>query len=592
MIRSEFSHQKPADFGAAGVTGSIDADGRLIALNVYDAAHGYITLTSAQSFRDRDRYNPAKVRAYRAALPHLAGFGVHFDKPVAARTTRLSDDILPLTTLHFAHGQTAQIATLPIGSGAAQHISLPNGITAHWAGKISLQRCAYTQLTEGGVLLNPLMSMQITVKNNILTIYNPALKRAMALLGLGRNTPLSIEVFDGVSLNLKLAPQPNIMLIYQFAETPEEAAHNAAAVRDGFTSTSLPPPSERIQPRTDDLLAKRGILYGHQMCVPVGEGICILTDHMLLPLSWNRDAYFVALALLHGSDGGADLVRRHLIWMFEIAERPNDEWGRCHLTNGKIKDKAYQLDQQLYPVLELADYVAHTGDTALLARLRPTADKALAALVRHRSLSAALYATEETPGDDPIAQPYHLSSHILLWYTLKRYGEITGDEACLRRAETVRAAIAAHFVTQDAAGSTLYAYAVDGKGGTHLYHDANDVPLALAPLWGFCAPDDAIWQATVRFAFSAENGAFYSHRLGSVHTPAPWPLGDLQDVIIARALNDEKRQQAAWARLRRSAATDGALPEACDPDTGEVVSRTWFAWPNALAACIQTGAWT
>ena len=100
-----------------------------------------------------------------------------------------------------------------------------------------------------------------------------------------------------------------------------------------------------------DELAWRGLFYGWMMGVPVGEGVCILTDHMLLPLSWNRDAYYVARALLGWHDEANELVRRHLLWMFTIAERIDGAWGRCYLANGRIKDRAYQLDQQLFPVL-------------------------------------------------------------------------------------------------------------------------------------------------------------------------------------------------------------------------------------------------
>ncbi|MBK8137066.1 MAG: hypothetical protein IPK52_14760 [Chloroflexi bacterium] len=76
-----------------------------------------------------------------------------------------------------------------------------------------------------------------------------------------------------------------------------------------------------------------------------------------------------------------------------------------------------------------------------------------------------------------------------------------------------------------------------------------------------------------------------------MHTRAPWALGDLQDVVIARALHDSERESRAWGRLRQVAAIDGALPEAYDGETGAVISRTWFAWPNATAACIQLGVW-
>jgi meiotically up-regulated gene 157 (Mug157) protein len=84
-------------------------------------------------------------------------------------------------------------------------------------------------------------------------------------------------------------------------------------------------------------------------------------------------------------------------------------------------------------------------------------------------------------------------------------------------------------------------------------------------------------------------GGCYAGRLGSVHTPAPWPLGDVQDLIIARSLRDRERERRAWDHLARAARWDGALPEASDPDLGEVASRHWFAWPNAALACVALG---
>jgi len=111
-------------------------------------------------------------------------------------------------------------------------------------------------------------------------------------------------------------------------------------------------------------------------------------------------------------------------------------------------------------------------------------------------------------------------------------------------------------------------------------------------VWGFTSADDPLWRATVDFAFSAANeGGCYGGRLGSVHTRAPWPLGDVQDLIAARLLGDRARARRAWERLHRAAQWDGALPEATRDDTGEVVSRHWFAWPNAALACEALGVW-
>jgi len=136
----------------------------------------------------------------------------------------------------------------------------------------------------------------------------------------------------------------------------------------------------------------------------------------------------------------------------------------------------------------------------------------------------------------------------------------------------------------------LYAYATDGHGSYHFYHDANDIPLVLMPAWGLCMADDPLWRATIAFAFSPANeGGYYEKSLGSVHTRAPWPLGDVQEWIVARTLGDHTRASQVLQRLHRAAQWDGALPEAYDGSSGEVVSRHWFLWPNAVYACAKLG---
>jgi hypothetical protein len=643
----EFSHWKPLDFGADGITGSVDAEGRIIALNCYDPVHGYITLTSADPFSDEDRYDPAKVRAYRAGLARLPGFGVTFDAPVVKHEVIHYENPVEflVQTISFGDGLRASYGThAAAGVGALQYCDYDEDALAspRFRGRLSLQRCAYTQLTEGGVIPMPPLRMTVTFQDGVLVIHNRSIGRAVAIVGFSPAETFSLETDAPIEIDLPLqdvlSRKHYIWLAYGFAHTPQEAR----ALADELW---MRPPeeediiwtSDRGETTLDNPLVYRALRYGHLMCVPVGDTVCILTDHMLLPLSWNRDAYYVALALLHGVDNGADIMRRHLRWMFTVAERVDGDWGRCYLANGKVKDKAYQLDQQLYPLLELADYTKQTGDQALLEELRPQVYAALDALGRHKDIEHALYATDETPGDDPIALPYHLSSHILLWRTLMQLAEVYKDATLSAWAIEVQAAVNRYFVVErenlnhranrehretkrklddepyPAADSIhavptngtsrrtdieaveqiekLFAYAVDGHGGHYLYHDANDVPLVLAPAWGFCGADDAVWRNTVDFAFSTKNPGVYSGRLGSVHTPGPWSLGDLQDVIVARALKDNAREDAAWARLRRGAAIDGALPEAYDAETGAVISRTWFAWPNAVAACIALGVW-
>ena len=136
-----------------------------------------------------------------------------------------------------------------------------------------------------------------------------------------------------------------------------------------------------------------------------------------------------------------------------------------------------------------------------------------------------------------------------------------------------------------------FAYAVGGaraESPRH-YHDANDLPTVFAPTWGFCAADDPVWRATIEFAWSEENDGYFAGALaglGSLHTRHPWPLGDLQDIVVARMLDDPERERRGWQRLERVETWDGLLPEAYDETTGACASRHWFAWPAALRALL------
>lgn len=584
---------KPLDFGADGINGSLDAYGRLIALNTSHPQYGYVTLTSADPFPEAERYNPASVRAYRAGLAGLQGFGVTFDETVISAEASLLEDVLPHIRLGLADGSSAEVTTFSSAGGVFQQWEVTGSPVMRWSGRVSLQRCAYTQLTEGGPIPPPPIETHVRLQDGVLTIYNPALNWAVGIAGLPIDHRFEYQQNNPIDLSFEL-PAGTFTLTYGFGTTPDEAVSYA---RELLLQWNAEHELEKVRARwrlrwaqiPADRLLRRGLSYSMAMAVPAGgEGVCLLTDHMLLPLVWNRDAYYMARALLSWSPEMAETVRRHLIWTFEQAECPDGYWGRCYLANGRMKDAAFQLDQQLYPLLELVEYTQESGDYETYKRLLPHIPHVLDGLTRRRAPDVWLFPTDETPADDPIPLPYHLSSHILLWYTLTRLDAL--QPGLDDMAANIRAAIDTFFVTEQN-GKRLYAYATDGKGHFHLYHDANDFPLVLAPLWGMCAADDPVWRATVEFAFSEANQkGVYAGRLGSVHTPAPWPLGDVQELIVSRLVGDQPREQATLARLERISQADGSLPEAYNEITGAVISRHWFGWPGAAYACIQLNA--
>ncbi|HEY7206748.1 MAG TPA: glycoside hydrolase family 125 protein [Gaiellaceae bacterium] len=322
------------------------------------------------------------------------------------------------------------------------------------------------------------------------------------------------------------------------------------------------------------------------------DEVCILTDHRILQLSWTRDGYYQALLLLRtGAGDDAALVADHLRWLWGRCRRPERLWMRSHLPNGEPKDLVFQADQQLYPLLELADYRETTGawpDPPRGTSWPRLVDELWAAL----PVDEGLVPSDENPADDSAQLPFALSTQILYWHTAQRLGHLAEelgtrtDFAAATRA-TPRA-IEEHFAADGPLGPQ-WAYETNRAGEHRLYHDANDVPTALAPSWGFCEPSDPRWAGTMRFAFSAHNPGYSPGRLGglgSLHTPGTWPLGDIQEWIAMRQLGDREAAARALTRLESVASSDGMLPEAYDSDSGEWLARHWFAWPGALLGAL------
>lgn len=589
---------KPLDFAAGTFTGSVNASGRIVALNTYDAIHGIITLSSAPPFPEADRYDSLKVRAYRARLATLSGFGITFPSPITERAAALIEDAIPYLRLTLDDGTLAECITFAHAeAGLFQLWAFDDKATlAQLSGQIWLQRAAYTQLTEGGpAAMPPVATHPLT---DAVGVTNPALDWDVYFpvgssfsTGADGSVQLSGEITsdaDGLALfHLQYAqtgtPQPE--------HTPTDAQTLLTETLDQWRGRwqGFSPPDPTTAPAL-----KRGLVYGMGCSIPVSDAAtCILTDHMLLPLSWNRDAYYVARGLLNWHPDGAAIVKRHLTWLFDVAERENGMWGRSYLANGKIKDRGYQLDQQIFPFLELADYTNITGDDSLYLRWQDEISTMFFRLVERSTDDVTfLFPTDETPADDPITYPYHLSSHILLWHTTNQLNTIIErleeNPSDFPVAWMIRASIDKYFIIEHE-GREIYAYATDGKGNYHLYHDANDIPLVYAPAWGFCSYADPVWQATVQFAFSADNlGGAVDGKLGSVHTPdAPWPLGDMQELVIAQMFNDKTREATVRERIAWAAQWDGALPEAYENASGDVRSRHWFAWPNAMLPFID-----
>jgi hypothetical protein len=292
----------------------------------------------------------------------------------------------------------------------------------------------------------------------------------------------------------------------------------------------------------------------------------------------------------------------HLRWVFKTAKRPQGHWARSFFATGAPKDEIFQLDQQCYPLLELAEYVQRKPHHAptLADLVRGTVDEILESILSHRAPAAEsgqaiwLFETDETPADDEVAFPFHFSSHVLLWHTLQQLARVTMlfPEGTIRSpvaewAQKVKRDVLRYFVTDHPTAGRIFAYLTSTRGQYQFYHDANDLPTALAPAWGFCGADDNVWLNTLAFAFSpANDGGWYPGGdfggLGSVHTRDPWPLGDGQDLARRCIIGEQSSLEPVLQKIAAECQFDGMFSEAVDRHSGVVTSKNWFSWPGSF----------
>jgi meiotically up-regulated gene 157 (Mug157) protein len=137
------------------------------------------------------------------------------------------------------------------------------------------------------------------------------------------------------------------------------------------------------------------------------------------------------------------------------------------------------------------------------------------------------------------------------------------------------------------AGSTIFAYEVDGFGGRLLMDDANVPDLLSLPYLGFCDIADAAYQATRGFILSEANP--YFHRGAAVPNGAVggphigmgwvWPMSLITQAITS---TDDAEILSCLRVLKSTHAGTGFMHEAFWKDNPARYTRDWFAWANTF----------
>ena len=510
----------------------------------------------------------------------------------------------------------------------------------------SINRASYGQLTEGGPIPLPKShNVLLPGSHDHVNIVNPELDAQMTFSWDTENVKEpsgwpsdGLETYDSplelrIPQRFQLAPLASQTMECRFRLLhhiqPFQFEPRICQKRSVPRNVEYEPESSPWKHATTltTYILRRNVDYILANCtIPVSpEVTCIITDHVALPLGWNRDNYWQlrllyttythASMLLHAPYAShyasriCSIAKGHLNWVFRLAQRPHGYWHRSYLATGHPKDGGvFQLDQQCYPLLELCDFVSHFPSEIALAKEILNEDvvtQVLSLLASKRSQETGLWPTDETPGDDAVAYPHHFSSHVLLWYTLEQlakvYAQLHGPEhpsceqlaglAAALRTDTLRC----FTVTQPGTGHSMFAYLTDGNGAHTLYHDANDVPTLLASPahWGFVREPAELeaWHNTLAFGLSAANEQGYCAEgeypgLGSVHSPGAWVLGYYQELAYAALIRDESGMKTAWRKVRKGMQWDGTFSEAVDPWSGECTSKAWFSWPGSMLGAL------
>lgn len=147
------------------------------------------------------------------------------------------------------------------------------------------------------------------------------------------------------------------------------------------------------------------------------------------------------------------------------------------------------------------------------------------------------------PSDDACIYEFLIPANMLFAHHLNTTSAIltaaTGDTTTSLANEmtalsaSLASSIAQHGIVSDPAHGDIYAYEIDGYGGTNIMDDANIPSLLSAPLIGYLAPNDPVYQSTRALLLSDRNPYFMRgsviNAIGGPHDGPgyAWPMASI-----------------------------------------------------------------
>jgi len=131
----------------------------------------------------------------------------------------------------------------------------------------------------------------------------------------------------------------------------------------------------------------------------------------------------------------------------------------------------------------------------------------------------------------------------------------------------------------------IFAYEVDGFGGTVCMDDANIPSLLSLPYLGYLERSSPLYQSTRRYVWSAAQPYFFEGQvasgIGGPHEGINmiWPMSL---IVYALTSQSDEEIKTILQQLIQSSAGTGWLHESFDKDYASLYTRSWFSWVNGL----------